>query len=518
MANILKRELGSVMDLKKTFSLQWRLFLPLTLLLWTIIAFLVVYMVRHEKQVKRDNLELQLKNVNSTILKAYEEGQDLQNLVNFIDEYNDNTTLNALRISVFTADNQIIASTEIPMRVEDESHALAPELTEVRTDNGIEEVTRIRPAFYDHEKMMINAITSNDGLIQVMCATPYNMGVNRALSYDTMVWVIVIVLAIVVTVVAFYLCSLVSRSVYVLRDFATKASEDKIPDIEHLTFGHDELGEVSRQIVRIYLAKDKALTRSKHEHEVAMRAVNERERVKRQMSNNINHELKTPVGIIKGYLDTINSDPDMPESLRKSFLEKAQAHADRLTQLLKDVSSITRLEDGTQQVELTEFDFHDLVYSLANDLEVSHINGKLEFDYEVPFDCMVRGNYTLLTNALMNLVRNAANYSRGTRIDLRLIGQTDDFYEFEFKDDGIGVANEHIPRLFDRFYRVDEGRARKSGGTGLGLPIVKSTMTALGGDITVSNADPHGLRFVFTIPKAGTNLAPNPEENTNTNT
>ena len=505
------------MDLKRTFSLQWRLFLPLTALLWIIIACLVVYMVRHEKQLKRDNLELQLKNVNATILNAYEEGRDLQQVVDFIDDYNDNTTLNALRVSVFSDDDDLIASTEVPVRIEDENHRLAPELTEVRTDNGIEEVTSIRPAFVDHTRMMINAITSNDGQIQVICATPYNIGVERALSYDSMIWTIVIVLTVVVTGVAFYLCSIVSRNVYVLRDFAMKASEDKIPDIEHMTFGHDELGEVSRQIVRIYLAKDKALLRSKHEHEVAMRAVSERERVKRQMSNNINHELKTPVGIIKGYLDTINSDPDMPESLRKSFLEKAQAHAERLTQLLKDVSSITRLEDGTQQVELSEFDFHDLVYTLANDLEVSHINGSLAFEYNIPFDCIVRGNYTLLTNALMNLVRNAANYSRGTRIDLSLVGQTDNFYEFQFKDDGVGVADEHLPRLFERFYRVDEGRARKSGGTGLGLPIVKSTIMAIGGDITVSNADPHGLCFTFTIPKAGTSIAPNTEENTNTN-
>lgn len=499
------------MDLKKTFSLQWRLFLPLTLLLWVIIGLLVVYMVRHEKAVKRENLELQLKNVNSTILKAYEEGKDLQQVINFINEYNDNTTLDALRITVYTQDDRAIASTQIPVLIENRAHEVAPELSELRGNNGIDEVTHIRPSFVDHEKTMVNAITSNDGLIQVMCATPYNMGVTRALSYDTMVWTIVIILAIVVTAIAFYLCSLVSRSVYVLRDFATKASEGDIPDIEKMTFSHNELGEVSRQIVRIYLAKDKALLRSKHEHEVAMRAVSERERDKRQMSNNINHELKTPVGIIKGYLDTINSDPDMPESLRKSFLEKAQAHAERLSDLLKDVSSITRLEEGSQQVELTDFDFHDLVYTLANDLEVSHINGSLEFDYEIPFDCMVRGNYSLLSNALMNLVRNSANYSKGTRIDLRLTGQTPTHYNFEFKDDGTGVGEEHLSRLFDRFYRVDEGRARKSGGTGLGLPIVKSTFAAIGGNIEVSNAEPHGLRFTFSIPKAGSPMPEQPE-------
>ncbi|MDE6367533.1 MAG: HAMP domain-containing histidine kinase, partial [Muribaculaceae bacterium] len=143
-----------------------------------------------------------------------------------------------------------------------------------------------------------------------------------------------------------------------------------------------------------------------------------------------------------------------------------------------------------------------LIYNVANDLEVSDINGSMEFDWQIPFDTYVRGNYTLLNNAVMNLVRNAAKYSKGTRMQLRLTGRTDKEYTFSFADDGTGVGEEHIPHLFDRFYRVDEGRARKSGGTGLGLPIVKSTFTALGGDIYVRNIKPHGLEFVFTLPKA----------------
>ncbi len=494
------------MDLKKTFSLQWRLFLPLTLLLWLVIGLLMAYVVQHEKEVKRNALEIQLKNVSSTIIRSYLDGKDLQEQVDFIDAFCNNTTLDALRLTVYTSDNDMIASTEVPVLIESKDHVMAPEMAEVRTDS-IDIYTNIRPSFADHEKMMINAMTSNDGVIQVLSAIPYNSGVNRALSYDPMIWTIVIILTILVTSISFYLCSMISRSVYTLRDFATKAAEGDIPDIEKMKFAHNELGEVSRQIANIYLAKDKALVKSKHEHEVAMRAVKERENIKRQMSNNINHELKTPVGIIKGYLDTINSDPDMPESLRRSFLEKAQAHAERLTNLLKDVSSITRLEDGSEQVELTDFDFHDLVYNLANDLEVSHINGDLEFEYEVPFDCFVKGNYTLINNALMNLVRNSANYSKGTKIELRKIGETDTHYIFEFRDDGTGVGEEHLSRLFDRFYRVDEGRARKSGGTGLGLPIVKSTFVAIGGSIEVKNVEPHGLGFVFTMVKAG---APDP--------
>lgn len=473
----------------------------MTALLCAIIAVLAWYMIDHERNVKRQNIELQLKNICSTIVQAYEEQQDLQTVVDFINVYNNNTTLDDLRISVYDPHKRLLASSGTVLLSEDPSHHIAPEIAEIEQDDNVDQVSSVRKTYTDRKTMMFSAMWSNDGYIRVLAATPYSISLNRALSYDPMVWIIVGVLLIASLGISYYTTGLVARSVYQLRDFAAKATAGTLSDKDADIFPSNELGDVSRQIMQIYMAKDKALRRSVHEHEVAMRAVNERELVKRQMSNNINHELKTPVGIIKGYLDTINSDPDMPESLRRSFLEKAQQHADRLTQLLKDVSSITRLDDGSQQVEITEFDFHDLVYTMANDLEVSHINGSLEFDWHIPFDCMVLGNYTLLSNALMNLVRNSANYSRGTRITLALVGQTSEAYTFVFADNGVGVGEEHLSRLFDRFYRVDEGRARKSGGTGLGLPIVKSTFSAIGGSIEVTNDTPHGLKFTFTIPR-----------------
>ena len=102
---------------------------------------------------------------------------------------------------------------------------------------------------------------------------------------------------------------------------------------------------------------------------------------------------------------------------------------------------------------------------------------------------------------LLNLIRNAAEYSHGSEIKLRLINETAKYYTFSFADNGVGVPQEHIPHLFERFYRVDTGRSRKVGGTGLGLPIVKNTITTLGGTISVRNGAAGGLEFVFTLPK-----------------
>ena len=480
-------------------GVKWRFFIPLTLLVWAIIGVMVSYAINHEREVKRELLERQLKNVNTTIVQAYEEGNDLQQLVDFINKYNDNTVLDDLRIKVVSAEGRILAESGAALWVQDENHRPTPEMAKAEMEG---EATVIRTNMVDSAtRTIVNAMTSNDGRIRTVAATPFDVRIHHALSYDTVVWFMVIILAIIVTTGIYMASSKLSRNLNALRDFANKAATGKVDDADLALFGNDEMGEVGRHIVDIYRDKDKAMQQSVYEHEVALRAMRERESVKRQTSNNLNHELKTPVGIIKGYLDTIASDPDMPEGLRQSFLKKAQAHADRLSQLLKDVSSITRLEDGNKQLELTDFDFHDLVYNLANDVEVSHVSGVLKFHYQVPFDCMVRANYTLLNNALLNLVRNAANYSHGQNIYLKLIGQNREHYTFSFADDGTGVGEEHLPRLFDRFYRVDEGRARKSGGIGLGLPIVRSTFEAMGGSIRVRNFKPHGLEFVFTLLK-----------------
>lgn len=491
------------MDSKRSFRLILRLFLPSAILLWAIIGLLGWYSISNEREVRRDNIYRQLKNVNATIIDAYDRDEDLQTVANFITFYNSNTTLNDLRISVYDDFGNLEAVIGAPIRLEDDDHRMVPEAIEAERTG---EVMSIRPALLDSQESMFSFMVSNDGSIRSIAAIPYSNMVNRALGYDAFIWLLVFSLGFAATALTYALANRSSQSVELLHNFAQKASNGEIEDIDNIKLPKGELGEVSREILQLYRDKDKALQKLNHEHIVAMRATEEKARIKRQTTNNVNHELKTPVSIIKGYLDTILSDPNMPDKMRVSFLEKAQAHADRLTQLLKDVSSITRLDEAAHQIEISNFDFHDLIYSLANDLHVSKLNGDLEFDWDVPFDCMVSGNYSLITGAILNLVKNAAKYSHGTHMSIRLTGEDAEFYHFVFADDGNGVGDEHLPHLFDRFYRVDEGRARKSGGTGLGLPIVKSTFEALGGAIEVHNAQPHGLEFSFKIPKAKKNL------------
>lgn len=457
------------------------------------------YSIYNEKQIRNRFIKNNLSNVTATLIDAYEKGEELDRTAKFLNFYNDNTVFDDLRITIYdNVNDQVLYKVgDYVVPIPEIYDATDPENYYRRSY-----AQQIRKALSEDGKSMFSIATSNDGIITVAAAVPYDSRMLLALNYNPLVWAIVLALCALATIISYAIMHRLSSVVNNLHSFALAVGSGEDVDTENYKFPHDEFGDVAREMIRLYREKDKAMQRVEHEHEVAMRANEEKARIKHQTANNLNHEIKTPVGVIKGYLDTIASDPEMPEKLRISFINKAREHADRLTALLKDVSSITRLEEGSQQVETTEFDFHDLVYNIASDLEVSpDIKGSMEFDWHVPFDTMVRSNYTLLNHAIMNLVRNAAKYSKGTVMQLKLVNTDSLFYTFIFADDGVGVGAEHLSRLFDRFYRVDEGRARKSGGTGLGLPIVKSTFQALGGEITVTNAQPHGLLFTFKIPR-----------------
>jgi signal transduction histidine kinase len=295
---------------------------------------------------------------------------------------------------------------------------------------------------------------------------------------------------------------ILSRNVTLLYEFAHRAAAGE-PMIAEKEFPHDMLGDISRQIFKLYTEKDAAMARSEYDHAAAIKATEDKVRSTRELSNNINHELKTPVGVIRGYLDTIAEHPEMPPETQKRFIDNARQAMERLCNLLNDLSSITRLEEGGASIIREPVVINDLLYNMSAEIKSTEILKHITFSYDVPEECTVMSNYSLLYGMLMNLIVNADFHSRGDSCELKLLGEVDHrFYSFSFADNGVGVSEEHIPHLFERFYRIDKGRSRKVGGTGLGLPIVKNTVTVFGGDITVRNRTPHGLEFIFTLPIA----------------
>ena len=219
------------------------------------------------------------------------------------------------------------------------------------------------------------------------------------------------------------------------------------------------------------------------------------------LTNNINHELKTPVAAIQGYLETLLANPCLTAEKRTAFLEKSCAQVERLRHLLSDVATITRMDEGRELIGKEPVVLNDLIDEVRADMELRPEGQRLRVNCDFQGPVEVEGNPSLLSSVFRNLADNAAAYSGGRDIFIRLLSDTAEACTILFADNGIGVDEEHLPHLFERFYRIDKGRSRKLGGTGLGLSIVKNAVVIHGGTITVRNGERGGLEFVFTLRK-----------------
>lgn len=465
--------------------LHWKLFFPFLGALWLIIGIAIFYFVRHEKHRQLENLENRLLNVNYTVVDAYGKGADLQKTVDFIKLFTAQTTLEPLYLTVYDDRDSIVADNEATtITLHDADGNVNRGLVGIWDSGGN---TSVSDVSFDGNKCMVNLMKSPDGQIRSFAALPYRDEVLDYLSVDPMVWIMVVVLGVLSTVVAYLGARAVSKNVYALQDFAQAIAADELPeDVDRWHFSKDELGDVSRNLLTLYREKIRAeQEKSYHEHQIGV---------------NVSHELNTPIGIIKGYIDTIVDDDGMEAAQRQRFLCRAKQNVDRLAGLVRDVGMVMRLQESGTVIECADIAFRVLVGQIYSDVCHGHIADNMAFDYDIPDCCHINGHESLLTNALLNLIYNAARHSGGTRMTLCWLGEKDGMHRFSFQDDGRGVTAEHLPRLFDLFYRVDTGRARKNGGAGVGLPLVRRIIVAHGGDITVENVGSGGLRFVFSLP------------------
>lgn len=228
----------------------------------------------------------------------------------------------------------------------------------------------------------------------------------------------------------------------------------------------------------------------------------EQAQLKRQLTQNVAHELKTPVSSIQGYLETLLNTPDLAEPLREQFLTRCFAQSNRLTNLLRDITALTRLDDAAGMIDVATVNLKAVIETICADLALALKEKQMSVHCILPEQIVLQGNESLLDSVFRNLMDNAIAYAgAGSRIEINCFFDDEENYYFSFKDNGIGVAPEHLSRLFERFYRVDKGRSRKMGGTGLGLAIVKNAVLFHGGAIHAKVAKGGGLEFVFNLKK-----------------
>ena len=225
------------------------------------------------------------------------------------------------------------------------------------------------------------------------------------------------------------------------------------------------------------------------------------ENIQREFVANVSHELKTPITAIQGFVETLlGSDAHRPEDVRR-FLEIVSRHTERLNSIIEDLLSLSRIEqEESGTLERADADLHALV-DAAIPLCRAHFSGKdIAIENRCPEPMPARVNARLIEQALVNLLDNAVKFSPAGRLIVIEGARNGGGWKISVRDQGCGIAAEHLPRLFERFYRVDKARSRQSGGTGLGLAIVKHIVVAHGGSVGAESRLGQGSTFWLQLP------------------
>ncbi len=224
-----------------------------------------------------------------------------------------------------------------------------------------------------------------------------------------------------------------------------------------------------------------------------------RKLLKQQMTENIAHELKTPVSSIKGLLETVlNNKLDKAKLI--DFIRRAYSQTCRLTDLIDDISLLTKIEEAGNLYRIEKVNLYQVIINVMGDLQEQIREHHIKIELNISENIELDGTPILLYSIFRNLIENVINHA-GENVKVRIDKYTEDpgNYYFSFSDNGTGVPDKDIPRLFERFYRVDKSRDRKSGGTGLGLSIVKNAILFHKGEISVKNRKEGGLEFLFSL-------------------
>lgn len=421
-------------------SYNKRLFLFFLGFLWAIILCFIGFQYAREKQFKQEFLSAQLQLYNRNLIYQVDEGLSYEDYI-----ASHEIPFDHLRISVISLNGSVVYDNMIPLDSLN-NHRHRPE---------------IEQAFKKGQGYHIGRQSQSDGRLYFYSATkgkraivrtaiPYSSDLRELLKADLTFLVIMISISMVVSILAF--------------------------------FASRQLGKTLEKFNR-------------------MREEQERNKLKRQLTNNINHELKTPVASIQVCLETLLSGIELSDAKKMELIERCYMNTARLRNLLQDVSLITRMEEGTHMMPKEPVLLNTIIREISDELELLPENEKMVLNSNFKEEVIVNGNLQLIGSIFRNLTENAITYSGGRNIYINLLENSANECRISFEDDGRGVDPEKLPRLFERFYRIDKGRSRQVGGTGLGLSIVKHAVQFHGGIINVSNRTGGGLRFDFTLRK-----------------
>lgn len=460
------------------FSFHTRVLLTVLALCWILVGTAMVFQYRREKEFKAQLLDTRLQMHNDRIVDDLRQGESIDSIVRRI-----GVPVEHLRVTLIDRKGNVVYDNTSPHPTA--NHNTRPEVIEARANGTGHAVARLSQS--DDINYFYSARLADNGMV-VRSAAPYTHLLTDFLKADsTMLWIMV-ALTLAMSLVGFIVTRKISLSITRLNDFAHKAERgERIYSDE--AFPNDELGSIAGNIVKLYVQREQ-------QHRQALRNEQDKIRLKKQLTNNINHELKTPVASILLCLDLLHDHPELTPAQKEEFMDKIRHNAQRLNSLLKDVSTITRMDEGADVIEKTETDLTTLIREIV---EESRLRTNMKITLDIP-DLSITGNRPLLESIFRNLIDNAIAYSGASE----MIISADPEGNFTVSDNGCGIAPEHLPHIFERFYRIDSGRSRAAGGTGLGLSIVRNAVAIHGGSIKPFSINGLAYKFKLKVNKKAT--------------
>ena len=468
----------------KRISVGTKLHLTVMLVFLSFTVAFTMFQHFREKQYKIDNLEIRLQSFNESMDDAlYYIGRNDEKILS---GYVKRTNIPDLRVTIITPKGKVVFDNIRKDYANFTNHANRKEVRNALKYGYGSEIERNSKTL-KREYFYSATYFKKDGFI-IRSALPYDNNLSETLKTDQHYIWFSLTAIIILTLVLYKFTGPLGRNITKLRSFASKADHNESLDTEDLMeFPGDELGEIAEKIIKLY----KRLQSTRKEQDV----------LKRQLTQNIAHELKTPVASIQGYLETILNNPGINEDMRLQFMQRCYAQSQRLTALLQDISTLNRMDDAPDMIDFTRVNISQTVKDIIKETSLQLSQKQMTFNDMLPDDIVIKGNQSLIYSIFRNLTDNAIAYAGvGTEITLSAVDNGKE-WKFVFKDNGVGVPYKHLARLFERFYLVDKGRSRKMGGTGLGLAIVKNAVLLHKGMIKVENRKEGGLMFTFFLQK-----------------
>jgi signal transduction histidine kinase len=394
----------------------------------------------------------------------------LSNLANIFPSY--------INLGIWTKNGELIFDSEIDTKKSKICYKDLPEIYEAIVKGSS---SCIRNSNMMNEKYAYYAQNHGDYIIRT--AIPYDSRIKHMLRpdifYTGMMVLIFFLFTFIFSVYHFRFRVAIEK----LKRFLDSYMQNKkFP--QNITFIDSELNEIKGMFVNI---------------------CNKLENNEKQMANNTNniaHELRTPVTSIRGLLETLVEYKDISTDKKNEFMERAYNQAIRLSEIIQDVILLSKTTDASHCITLERVNIYDLIIEMLEDAEEIIKRRNATIDLKVKEDTVIKGSRTLLYSIFRNLLSNALKYAgENTTISIARYKEDEKFYYFTFYDNGEGVENKYIGYIFDRFYRIHEGRSRGKGGSGLGLTIVRDAINFHHGEIKANNRPEGGLAFLFTIRK-----------------